>query len=269
MSPSSCPAWVPSGRNATARDRKHCRNTSFVASRCEVACGSHPLQNRGHRRCGSPPVDTERANGNGFRYNRLAARLVSHGALHDSGARLLLRRHGPESERAQHAHDELLVRTRRPPRVGRASGTRSRSAAPARSSATSTAPSCGAWTSPATVAAACWSLVFLGMFAAITPALISGAVADRMKFSAWALFVPVWSLLVYCPGGRSGSTAGIGSDGENALTGWLGAGARSTSPAAPSSTSTRASPRWPPCWCWASARDGRRRATRRTRCRWS
>ena len=26
------------------------------------------------------------------------------------------------------------------------------------------------------------------MFAAITPALISGAVADRMKFSAWALF---------------------------------------------------------------------------------
>jgi Amt family ammonium transporter len=37
------------------------------------------------------------------------------------------------------------------------------------------------------------------MFAAITPALISGAVADRMKFSAWAIFVPVWSLLVYVP----------------------------------------------------------------------
>jgi ammonium transporter, Amt family len=40
---------------------------------------------------------------------------------------------------------------------------------------------------------------FLGTFAAITPALISGAVADRMKFSAWAVFVPVWSLLVYVP----------------------------------------------------------------------
>ena len=37
------------------------------------------------------------------------------------------------------------------------------------------------------------------MFAVITPALISGAVADRMKFSAWVLFVPLWSLLVYVP----------------------------------------------------------------------
>ena len=42
-------------------------------------------------------------------------------------------------------------------------------------------------------------VAYLGMFAAITPALISGAVADRMKFSAWAIFVPVWSLLVYVP----------------------------------------------------------------------
>jgi ammonium transporter, Amt family len=41
--------------------------------------------------------------------------------------------------------------------------------------------------------------VFLAMFAAITPALISGAAADRMKFAAWAVFVPVWSLLVYAP----------------------------------------------------------------------
>ena len=37
------------------------------------------------------------------------------------------------------------------------------------------------------------------MFAAITPALISGAVADRMKFSAWAIFVPLWLFLVYVP----------------------------------------------------------------------
>ena len=37
------------------------------------------------------------------------------------------------------------------------------------------------------------------MFAAITPALISGAVADRMKFSAWAAFVPLWLFLVYVP----------------------------------------------------------------------
>jgi Amt family ammonium transporter len=43
------------------------------------------------------------------------------------------------------------------------------------------------------------SIAFLGMFAVITPALISGAVADRMKFSAWAIFVPVWLILVFCP----------------------------------------------------------------------
>ena len=43
------------------------------------------------------------------------------------------------------------------------------------------------------------TIAFLGMFAAITPALISGAVADRMKFSAWALFVPLWLFLVYVP----------------------------------------------------------------------
>ncbi|HEU4318636.1 MAG TPA: ammonium transporter [Acidimicrobiia bacterium] len=42
-------------------------------------------------------------------------------------------------------------------------------------------------------------VIFLGMFAVITPALISGAVADRMKFAAWAIFAPVWLLLVFAP----------------------------------------------------------------------
>ena len=36
-------------------------------------------------------------------------------------------------------------------------------------------------------------------FASITPALISGAVADRLKFSAWLVFVPVWMLFVFTP----------------------------------------------------------------------
>ena len=36
-------------------------------------------------------------------------------------------------------------------------------------------------------------------FAVITPALISGAVADRLKFAAWALFIPLWAILVYSP----------------------------------------------------------------------
>ncbi|MPZ53107.1 MAG: ammonium transporter [Acidimicrobiia bacterium] len=43
------------------------------------------------------------------------------------------------------------------------------------------------------------TMAFLGMFAVITPALIAGAVAGRMKFSAWAVFAPVWLLLVFAP----------------------------------------------------------------------
>lgn len=40
-------------------------------------------------------------------------------------------------------------------------------------------------------------VAFQMMFAIITPALISGAVADRMKFSAWVAFTALWALLVY------------------------------------------------------------------------
>ncbi|OIJ64742.1 ammonium transporter [Streptomyces mangrovisoli] len=36
-------------------------------------------------------------------------------------------------------------------------------------------------------------------FAIITAALISGAVADRTRFTGWLVFVPVWALLVYVP----------------------------------------------------------------------
>jgi Amt family ammonium transporter len=37
------------------------------------------------------------------------------------------------------------------------------------------------------------------MFAVITPALITGAIADRMRFGAWAWFLGLWLLLVYSP----------------------------------------------------------------------
>lgn len=37
------------------------------------------------------------------------------------------------------------------------------------------------------------------MFAIITPALISGAIADRAKFVSWGVFVAIWSTLVYFP----------------------------------------------------------------------
>ena len=41
--------------------------------------------------------------------------------------------------------------------------------------------------------------MFQMTFAAITPALIAGAFADRMKFSAMLVFMAAWSLLVYSP----------------------------------------------------------------------
>ena len=46
-----------------------------------------------------------------------------------------------------------------------------------------------------------WSLfaAYQMTFAIITPALITGATADRMKFSAYALFIGLWLVLVYAP----------------------------------------------------------------------
>lgn len=40
---------------------------------------------------------------------------------------------------------------------------------------------------------------FQGMFAVITPALISGALAERVRFSRYCAFVAAWGLLVYAP----------------------------------------------------------------------
>jgi Amt family ammonium transporter len=42
-------------------------------------------------------------------------------------------------------------------------------------------------------------MIYQLMFAIITPALITGAFAERMKFSAMSLFMVLWSLLVYAP----------------------------------------------------------------------
>ncbi|MCD9144088.1 ammonium transporter [Streptomyces albireticuli] len=41
--------------------------------------------------------------------------------------------------------------------------------------------------------------LFQLMFAVITPALMSGALADRVKFSAWAVFITLWVSIVYFP----------------------------------------------------------------------
>lgn len=42
-------------------------------------------------------------------------------------------------------------------------------------------------------------VMFQGMFAMITPALISGAIAERMKFSTYLVFILLWGTLVYDP----------------------------------------------------------------------
>ena len=63
-------------------------------------------------------------------------------------------------------------------------------------------------------------LAFAGfqmMFAIITVALISGAVADRMKFGSWVVFTALWSLVVYFPVAHWVFAFGVAEeDGEGA-----------------------------------------------------
>jgi Amt family ammonium transporter len=60
-------------------------------------------------------------------------------------------------------------------------------------------------------------MVFQLMFAVITPALITGAFAERMRFGGYLLFLGLWSVLVYAPvahwvwGGGFLGPAGIGA----------------------------------------------------------
>ena len=61
-------------------------------------------------------------------------------------------------------------------------------------------------------------MIYQLMFAIITPALISGAYAERMKFSAMLLFTVLWSLFVYFPmahmvWGKGGFLNASGADG--------------------------------------------------------
>jgi Amt family ammonium transporter len=66
--------------------------------------------------------------------------------------------------------------------------------------------------------------IFVGFqltFAVITAALISGAVADRMKFSAWLLFVPLWLTLSYFPIAHMVWGGGFLGSAENGISGLL------------------------------------------------
>ena len=56
-------------------------------------------------------------------------------------------------------------------------------------------PSADSWLSVPVILFA----VFQGLFAVITGALVSGAIADRARFGAWIVFVSVWTVVVYAP----------------------------------------------------------------------
>ena len=60
-------------------------------------------------------------------------------------------------------------------------------------------------------------MMFQMTFAIITPALIAGAFADRMKFSALCIFMALWLLLVYCPIAHWVWGGGWLGDGSGAL----------------------------------------------------
>lgn len=97
-------------------------------------------------------------------------------------------------------------------------------------------------------------MMYQGMFAIITPALISGAIVERISFRAYFLFVLLWSTFIYCPlahmvwakGGLMGLYGGLGaldfaggtvvhiSSGVSALVAAIVIGPRKTYPDQPS-----------------------------------
>ncbi|MEZ0494277.1 ammonium transporter [Kineococcus sp. TBRC 1896] len=60
-------------------------------------------------------------------------------------------------------------------------------------------------------------VAFQGVFAIITVALISGAIADRAKFGAWLVFAGVWATLVYFPVAHWV----FAFDGDDVVGGWI------------------------------------------------
>ena len=87
-------------------------------------------------------------------------------------------------------------------------------------------------------------MLFQGMFFIITPALICGAFAERMKFSTMVVFMILWGTLVYCPLAHWVWGGGVLAYGSPAREARFRPAGRSTSPAARWSTSAPASRPW-------------------------
>ncbi|KQB86670.1 ammonium transporter [Corynebacterium lowii] len=58
-------------------------------------------------------------------------------------------------------------------------------------------------------------------FAIISTAIISGALAGRVKFSTWLVFCAVWPTLVYFPLAHMVWGGGLLSEGENSVSAWI------------------------------------------------
>jgi Amt family ammonium transporter len=65
-------------------------------------------------------------------------------------------------------------------------------------------------------------MAFQMMFAIITPALITGAFAERAKFSTFLVFMAVWSIVVYAPVAHWVWAFDFNDAGEVVASGWLG-----------------------------------------------
>lgn len=102
-------------------------------------------------------------------------------------------------------------------------------------------------------------MIYQLMFAIITPALICGAFAERMKFSAMLLFMGMWSLLVYAP--MAHMVWGKGGLLNASLGGRF---PRSTSPAGRWCTSRQACRRWCARSFWAAVSVSRKKRCRPT-----
>ncbi len=67
--------------------------------------------------------------------------------------------------------------------------------------------------------------MYQGMFAIITPALISGAIAERVRFGPYCLFIVLWATLVYDPLAHwvwAVSEHVVGNDVRSISVGWIG-----------------------------------------------
>lgn len=64
-------------------------------------------------------------------------------------------------------------------------------------------------------------VAFQVTFAIITAALISGAIADRVKFGSWMVFVGFWVTLVYFPMAHMVWGGGLLSGAENSFAAWI------------------------------------------------